>query len=136
MSAMSQLHFSASHRYSRGTVMPKVFNEYSNDGINLAQLINLLPQHPYDHDFSTDINQANAAMLSPEISAAEKLQVFFKWCSKYQPCLFGRLSSHDLKSMSLDLCWISDNDVIQGDLYVRDKMQAARRAWKDSAEQG
>jgi hypothetical protein len=116
--------------------MPKVFNEYSNDGINLAQLINLLPQHPYDHDFSTDINQANAAMLSPEISAAEKLQVFFKWCSKYQPCLFGRLSSHDLKSMSLDLCWISDNDVIQGDLYVRDKMQAARRAWKDRAEQG
>lgn len=116
--------------------MPKVFNKYSSNATNLLELIDSLPQHPESHDFAADINQTNAVMLSSDVPEAEKSRAFFKWCSKYQPCLFGRLSSHDLKGMSVDLCWLSENDVAQGDAFVREKMQAARRAWKDRAERG
>ncbi|HEV2992329.1 MAG TPA: hypothetical protein VG759_28105 [Candidatus Angelobacter sp.] len=116
--------------------MPKVFHEYNATTITLDDLIRKLPQCPDTYDFGSDINEANVALLSPNTPVPQKAMTFFRWCARFQPCLFGRMSAGDLKGMSFDICWITDEDIATGDSFVRRKIQKARRTWKDRAEIG
>ncbi|MGH6930525.1 MAG: hypothetical protein ACREEV_19590, partial [Dongiaceae bacterium] len=91
---------------------------------------------PDDHSFGDDIDHCNAILLRDDVGKAEKTATFLKWSGRYQPCLFGRLGSKSLKHIGIDMCWIADADIRKGDAYVREKVQAARRAWKDRCAEG
>src|SRR5260221_13816767 len=116
--------------------MPKVFHEYSVMTTTLEALIGKLPQYPDSYDFGSDINEANVVLLSHDSPISQKAKTFFRWCAKCQPCLFGRMSAGDLKGMSFDICWITEEDITAGDLFVSHKLQKARRSWKDRTELG
>jgi hypothetical protein len=108
----------------------------------LADIIADLPQLPDNNDFGKDINQAHEALLADDVSEEDKRAALFKWTGSRQPCLFGRLASHQdkgeaaTKGLGIDLCWIHEWELGLDRDYVAAKIQAARRAWKDRAERG
>src|SRR6185369_2677400 len=58
------------------------------------------------------------------------------WAARYQPCLFGRLGAKGSKGVSYDICWVTSADIRAGDRHVSEKIQSARREWKDRAADG
>lgn len=108
----------------------------SDNQPSLNAMLDEVECHPRDHGFGEDIDQANAILLRNGVTKEEKVAAFLKWSGRYQPCLFGRLGSKGLKHVGIDMCWIDDIDIGKGDDYVRDKVQASRRAWKDRCADG
>jgi hypothetical protein len=115
--------------------MPELIQIHT-EAISLCTLLEELPQYPENHDFGLDINKANQILLSEEFDISEKVQCLFDWFGRNQPCLFGRMSAFDSKGLSVNICWITENEIALGDLYLYRKIQAARRAWKDRCEKG
>jgi hypothetical protein len=108
----------------------------SDNNPGLSAMLDELECLPGDHSFGDDIDHCNAILLRDDIGKEEKAATFLKWSGRYQPCLFGRLGSKSLKHIGIDMCWIEDAEIRKGDAYVRDKVQAARRAWKDRCAEG
>jgi hypothetical protein len=108
----------------------------------LADLIADLPQLPDSYDFGNDINQVHETLLADDVSEEDKRAALFRWTGTRQPCLFGRLASHQdkgeaaTKGLGIDLCWIHEWEIALDRDYVAAKIQDARRAWKDRAERG
>ena len=108
----------------------------------LAHIIADLPQLPNDMDFGADMNEAHQTLFSDEASEEQKRAALFSWTGRWQPCLFGRLASHQhkgqgaTKGLGIDLCWIHEWEIAQDRDYIAAKIQRARRAWKDRAERG
>jgi hypothetical protein len=103
---------------------------------SLDDMLNALDVYPDDHSFGADIDHCNAILLRDEVGTEEKIATFLKWSGRFQPCLFGRLGSKNLKHIGIDMCWIDDAEIRRGDEHVRDKVQAARRHWKDRCAEG
>ena len=108
----------------------------SDNEPSLNAMLDELDCHPHDYSFGNDIDHCNAILLRDDVGKEEKMATFLKWSARYQPCLFGRLGSKSLKHIGIDMCWIDDADLRKGDSYVREKVQAARRAWKDRCTDG
>jgi len=104
--------------------------------ISLCDLLEKLPQYPSDRDFGSDINEANHLLLSDKYSIPQKIKCCFEWISRSQPCLFGRMAALGSEGLAVNVCWLSEDDIALGDLYLIRKIQAERRAWKDRAEKG
>ncbi|WP_027345439.1 hypothetical protein [Hamadaea tsunoensis] len=108
---------------------------------SLDSLIDDLPQLPADTDFGPDIDRANLILLS-DADRAEKRAAFWKWCARFTPCLFGRLSSHadkgiaPSKGLTAYLLWLDDADLALGATHVSAEIQRGRREFKDLAERG
>lgn len=108
---------------------------------SLRDLLDGLPQLPSGTDFGEDIEQANKVLLS-DAAYEDKRAALFHWIGRRQPCLFGRLAAHQdkgpaaSKGLGATLCWIDEEDIDAGAEHVSAKIQSARRAWKDVAEQG
>ncbi|WP_071590848.1 hypothetical protein [Synechococcus sp. PCC 7336] len=101
-----------------------------------ASSFSKLPQHPDEYDFGSDINEANRILLSKEYEQSQKIECLFNWISRYNPCFFGRVAVRQSEGLSVEICWISESEIELGQLYLIDKIQTARRAWKDKAEKG
>ncbi len=71
-----------------------------------------------------------------EDSISEKINILKHWLARRQPCLFGRIASTDEKQLGVGICWITQEDIENGDEYIRTKIQHERRKWKDQAVQG
>jgi len=108
----------------------------SDNEPSLNAMLDELECHADDYSFGADIDHCNAIVLRDDIGKAAKMAEFLKWSGRYQPCLFGRLGSKALKHVGIDMCWIDRSDIARGDAYVRDKVQAARRVWKDRCAEG
>ncbi|HEY9802575.1 MAG TPA: hypothetical protein V6D25_19590 [Leptolyngbyaceae cyanobacterium] len=115
--------------------MPELVEIYP-ENIQLYEILENLPQYSEKHDFGADINEANLVLLSDDVDVKEKVESYFNWVRSFQPCIFGRMSAANSQGLSVNVCWISENEIAQGDLYLIEKIQTARREWKDKAELG
>jgi FPC/CPF motif-containing protein YcgG len=104
--------------------------------LSLHDLIMTAPQCSADTSFGADIDGVHKILLTPGSNIDAKVESFLSWLSRYQPCLFGRLACRDLKNLSLDVCWITAEEIARGDQYLIAKIQASRRAWKDRGVKG
>jgi len=86
--------------------------------------------------FGDDIDRAQSAMFVAGAKLEEVQETFLKWIGRYQPCLFARLGARRVKGVEYDICWITTEDLEQGDGWVSQKIQRVRRAWKDRALDG
>ena len=104
--------------------------------VSLHSLIEDIDVHDSSTSFGADIDESNNALLDSKMSREDKAAAFLKWSARYQPCLFGRLGSKGLKGVGVDICWLDEEDISRGDAHLTDKIQNARREWKDRAAQG
>jgi hypothetical protein len=103
---------------------------------SFADLIAALDVHDSNTSFGSDIDIAHRQMFESPHTAQENLSVFLQWAARWQPCLFGRLGSKGLKDVGIDVCWLTEDDINAGDTYVSEKIQKARRAWKERSAAG
>lgn len=103
---------------------------------SLADMIAALPQYPKSFSFGADIDGSHELLLSDADPETVKEPLLRQWAARWQPCLFGRLAAKNLRGFGLDICWISESDIGRGDEHIRDKIQEARRNWKDRAAEG
>ncbi|WP_321911971.1 hypothetical protein [Burkholderia cepacia] len=108
----------------------------SAETASLRDLIAELDLYNAGTSFGADIDSAHREMFEEGVSEDDAAGVFVNWAAKYQPCLFGRLGAKESKGVSYDICWLTSRDIEQGDLHLINKIQHARRAWKDRAAQG
>ena len=102
----------------------------------LRDLINELEFHDKGTSFGEDIDVVHRAMFAPDASVEHASAAFLVWAAKYQPCLFGRLGAKQAKGVAYDICWLTSEDIEEGDLHLINKIQCARRSWKDRAALG
>jgi len=90
--------------------------------------------HLYSDEWSLgkDINLANDEIFSSS-SHEEIEQCFRKWAARFQPCLFGRIASRSANGVFYDFCIVDESDIEQGDMHLLNKIQGARRTWKERA---
>ncbi len=92
---------------------------------------------PYEPtSLGPDIDDANAVLLDPAIHDGIKIERLRRWASRHQPCMFGRLGSKGLGGIQYDCCWINQFELRRGSRHVANKVQAARRQWKQRAIEG
>lgn len=84
---------------------------------SLNDLMEELDQHEADISFGQDIDVAHKEIFSSGNSSESTEQSFLKWISKYQPCLFGRLGAKGQRGVAYDLCWLTTDDIEQGDRH-------------------
>lgn len=108
----------------------------SSEAMSLHDMIAGLDLHDPGMSFGADIDSAHRAMFEEGVSQDDAAAIFLAWAAKYQPCLFGRLGAKESKGVAYDICWLTSRDIEQGDLHLINKIQFARRTWKDRAAQG
>ena len=86
-----------------------------------------------DHPFSDDMEIANVVLLSPFASDPQSRMALECWLQRWQPCLFGRMAS---KRRGIHYCFLTVEDFLKSDAYVRQKITAARQLWKHRALRG
>ncbi|WP_018691279.1 hypothetical protein [Algicola sagamiensis] len=103
--------------------------------MTLNDMIEQLPQFPPDYSFGEDIDQAHQSLFSipyPE-GVEESLRA---WASRFQPCVFGKLASKQLKKLDYHLT-IVDVKQLEGDVFqLFEYLQKERRCFKDRALKG
>ncbi|WP_410813491.1 hypothetical protein [Micromonospora sp. 067-2] len=109
------------------------------DGVVVPAVLRDLPQLPADISFGADIDAAHEVLLSPVSTETQRRAALHRWLARSQPCLFGRLATrqedgvHASRGLGMDVCWIGEDDLARGLDAVSDKIQRARRRWKDRA---
>jgi hypothetical protein len=97
-----------------------------------------LPQFPPGTSFGSDIDAANAVLLS-DAPETVKRAAFFDWAARHQPCVFGRIATKTgsaAKGLGMTLCWIGESLLADGPDAVAAHIAADRRAWKQQAARG
>ena len=95
---------------------------------SIADLITELRVDPWraTAGFSQEIEEAHQKLFVPSISTEQVQIILNKWLQKYQPCLFGRM----VAAMRLiNYCVLTESDIKQGDLFIKDKIQRDRLQW-------
>lgn len=103
---------------------------------SLNDLVKDLDQHETDVSFGQDIDATHREIFSIGNDSESAKRSFLKWASRYQPCLFGRLGAKGQRGIAYDICWLTTDDIEQGDYHLLGKIQQDRRAWKDRASSG
>lgn len=102
---------------------------------NLMDLFDALREDPLrkEHPFSDDIREANDVLHYPFSSFDDRAEVLTQWCSKRQPCNFGRIAG---KNGSIHFCILTDRDLARGDKAVAKKIAEDKLIWKQRAFEG
>ena len=103
---------------------------------SLDEIAEGLEALPDQMSLGRDIDAVHRVMFEGGSDHQACNKVFLDWLARYQPCLFGRLGARGSKGVSYDICWITSQDIQAGDGHVAEKIQTARRAWKDRAAEG
>src|SRR5262245_22132683 len=103
---------------------------------SLDDMIGSLDLYPEEMSLGRDIDAAHRVMFGSGADQQACHKAFTDWVARYQPCLFGRLGARGSRGVSYDVCWVGSADIVAGDRQVADKIQSARRAWKDRAADG
>jgi hypothetical protein len=113
-----------------------------DSGPTLLDRIHELPQYPPDHSFGEDIDAVHELLLDDRLPHDRKKAALLRWLETHQPCLFGRLAARGArgakgaKGLTIDVFWIDEGDLRQGEGHLREQVSQARRGWKDRAERG
>lgn len=116
--------------------MSAVLEPRPEEPASLEDIIQSLETYPGGMSFGRDIDAAHAVMFGADAGEESCRKALLDWVARYSPCLFGRLGARGSKGVFFDLCWISSSDIRAGDWHVADRIQRARRAWKDRAAEG
>ena len=116
--------------------MSVALESVGHDGESLAGIIGELETYPEEMSLGRDIDAAHRIMFGSGADQAACQKAFLDWVARYSPCLFGRLGAKGTKGVTYDVCWIDTADIEAGDWHLIDKIQTARRAWKDRAAEG
>jgi hypothetical protein len=108
----------------------------TNKNESLDDIIGSLDAYPEEMSLGRDIDAVHRVMFGSGADQQVCHKAFTDWVARYQPCLFGRLGAKGSKGVSYDVCWVTSADIRAGDQQVADKIQSARRAWKDRAAEG
>jgi hypothetical protein len=103
---------------------------------SLSALLDAADKLDPSTSFGEDIDKAQRAMFERGNGLEQVQETFLKWIGRYQPCLFARLGARHIKGVEYDICWITTGDIEKGDRWVSQKIQIARRHWKDRAIEG
>jgi len=103
---------------------------------SLSQVINRLEVYEEEMSLGKDIDDASQAIGSFSLNENERHELLLNWLGRWQPCLFGRMGAKKGANVTYDICWINQVDIEKGDSYVSEKIQVARRKWKDRAYEG
>jgi hypothetical protein len=80
-----------------------------------------------DHPFSEDVVIAQQVLLHPYSYDDEKQEALGLWLQKHQPCVFGRVAA---KQNKIYYCFLTEADLHGTDSEIRNKIQRAKRQWK------
>lgn len=116
--------------------MPAASLQATDSFVTIADLLNSVPQLAQPADLGEDINAIHPLLLASSTPEDEKRCALWRWIGRSQPCMFGRLAANGAKHLRADLCWIHPWELAEPRAYVAEKIQRARRAWKDRAERG
>lgn len=86
-----------------------------------------------DHPFSDDMETANAVLLNPFATDPQRRIALECWFQRWQPCLFGRMAG---KRKGIHYCFLTVEDLLKSDSFVRDKVTDSRKLWKHRALRG
>lgn len=103
---------------------------------SLEDILESLDPYPQDMSLGADIDAVHREMFTDTADVQSCYDAFITWAARYQPCLFGRLGAREARGVCFDACWVTSRDIRAGDLHVEQKIQAARRTWKDRASDG
>lgn len=84
--------------------------------------------------FSSEIEKAHQDLFDPRKSDEELSKILAAWLQKHQPCLFGRMAAGPFDLLSF--CILTEDDLMQSDKIIREKIQRFRLLWKQEAFQG
>lgn len=82
--------------------------------------------------FSEEIENANKLIFKSD-NEDNIVAALNDWITRFQPCLFGRIAA---KLGLLSYCILTESDLRQTDVYIRDKIQTARQDWSKDALEG
>jgi hypothetical protein len=85
------------------------------------------------HPFSDDMETANAVLLNPFAKDPQRRISLECWFQRWQPCLFGRMAG---KRKGIHYCFLTVEDLLKSDAFVRDKVTTSRKLWKHRALRG
>ena len=96
--------------------------------VPVAELLSRLTPDPWRASvgFSADVETANQRLFNPKASETDRIAALSEWLQKDQPCLFGRIAA---RAGFLSHCVLGESDLLSSDEVIREKIQAARRAW-------
>ena len=98
----------------------------------LAELHRLLVKDEGRASFSEDIERANKTLLRLESLDSERQKVMENWLQghKIQPCIFGKVAG---RFEAMHFCFLTRDDLVMSDDYIRNKIAGSRREWKRRA---
>ncbi len=82
------------------------------------------------HPFSPDMQEANAVLHHPFVHPDEMERVMRHFCTKRQPCNFGRIGG---KHGFIHFCFLTDRELRGKDHEIREHIARAKRSWKKRA---
>jgi hypothetical protein len=83
--------------------------------------------------FSKDLDDVQSKLFAAGLSDLDRFEILRPWIARNQPCLFGKVAA---KTDRLGFCIITEDDIDEGDKFVREKIQRARLQWKRDALRG
>src|SRR5215218_5734051 len=94
---------------------------------SIAELISSLRPDTWRQKagFSPEVEAANRALFTAK-SDGEAVEVLNNWLKEHQPCIFGK---HAATSGLMSYCILTEADLRQSNVFIRDKIQSARLAW-------
>jgi hypothetical protein len=116
--------------------MSAVLERVAYESQSLEEILGSLEIYAEGMSLGPDIDAAHRVMFGSGSDEQASRKAFLDWTARYQPCLFGRLGARGSKGVAFDICWIDSADIKAGDWHVTQKIQSARRAWKDRAAEG
>jgi len=79
---------------------------------------------------SEDLLKTGDLMLAPYAEDYEVVEALNHWCANRQPCQFGRVAA---RARQIFFCFLRESDIGEGDDAVREKIEAAKKQWKQRA---
>jgi hypothetical protein len=70
---------------------------------------------------------ASEVLLHPYARSDERQFAIKAWLSKHQPCVFGQVAA---KADSLYMAIITDTDISEGDVSLRERLSLEKKTWK------
>lgn len=103
----------------------------------LAELYKLLKPDPWRSDpanaFTEEMEVANRVLNHPFANPTQRREALEAWLQKHQPCIFGRIAA---AKGSMHFCFLTIDDLLDGDDAVRVKIGESKKLWKQRALRG
>ena len=83
--------------------------------------------------FTNEMVVANRVLNHPHANDTQRREALGPWLEKHQSCIFGRLAAG---AGAMDFCFITYDDLLDGDEGIKKKVQEAKLFWKHRALRG